>query len=80
MLRQNSKQQPPEQLHYLKLQILMWPIVDANFETNSYQQFGEKRFLTTSTMKWMYDMYIADPEKRKEIYASPLQATVEQLR
>ena len=25
-------------------------------------------------------MYIADPEKRKDIYASPLQATVEQLK
>jgi acetyl esterase/lipase len=58
----------------------MWPIVDANFETDSYRQFGKDRFLTTSTMKWMYDMYIKDPEKRKEIYASPLQASVEQLR
>lgn len=64
---------------HIKLQILMWPIVDANFETDSYQQFGEKRFLTKSLMKWMYDMYIPDPEKRKDIYASPLQATVEQL-
>jgi acetyl esterase len=63
----------------IKLQIMMWPIVDANFETESYQQFGEKRFLTTPLMKWMYEMYIADPEKRKDIYASPLQATVEQL-
>ncbi len=58
----------------------MWPIVDADFETDSYQVFGEKRFLTTSLMKWMYDMYIADPKKRKDIYASPLQATVEQLK
>ncbi|OUL20832.1 alpha/beta hydrolase [Nostoc sp. T09] len=65
---------------HIKLQILMWPIVDADFETNSYHQFGEKRFLTTPTMKWMYDMYIPDPEKRKDIYASPLQATVEQLK
>lgn len=64
----------------IKLQILMWPIVDADFETDSYQQFGEKRFLTTSLMKWMYDLYIADPEKRKDIYASPLQATIEQLK
>jgi acetyl esterase/lipase len=31
-------------------------------------------------MQWMYDMYIPDPEKRKNIYASPLRATVEQLR
>jgi acetyl esterase len=64
---------------HIKLQILMWPIVDADFETESYQQFGEKRFLTTSLMKWMYDLYTTDPEKRKEIYASPLKATVEQL-
>lgn len=64
----------------IKLQILMWAIVDADFETASYKEFGEKRFLTTPLMKWMYDMYIPDPEKRKEIYASPLQATVEQLK
>lgn len=64
----------------IKTQILMWPIVDADFETESYKQFGKDRFLTTSLMKWMYDMYTTDPAQRKEIYASPLQATVEQLR
>ncbi|WP_226163693.1 alpha/beta hydrolase [Hymenobacter terricola] len=64
---------------HIKLQIMMWPIVDANFETGSYQAFGQDRFLTTPLMKWMYDMYIKDPEKRKDIHASPLQATKEQL-
>jgi acetyl esterase/lipase len=64
----------------IKLQILMWAIVDADFETESYKEFGEKRFLTTPLMKWMYDLYIPDPEKRKEIYASPLQAKLEQLK
>jgi len=64
----------------IKLQIMMWPIVEANFETESYKQFGEKRFLTTPLMKWMYDLYTTDPKQRKEIYASPLQATVEQLK
>lgn len=64
----------------IKLQILLWAIVDADFETESYQEFGEQRFLSTPLMKWMYDMYIPDPEKRKEIFASPLQATVEQLK
>ena len=63
----------------IRLQILMWPIVDADFETESYRLFGEDRFLTTPLMKWMYDMYIEDPEKRKDIYASPLQAEIEQL-
>jgi acetyl esterase/lipase len=64
----------------IKLQILMWPIVDANFETESYHLFGQQRFLTVPLMKWMYDMYIPEPEKRQNIHASPLQATVEQLK
>jgi len=63
----------------IKLQILMWPIVDADFETKSYQKFGADRFLTTPLMKWMYDMY-ATKEERKERYNAPLQATVEQLK
>lgn len=64
----------------IKLQVLLWPIVDADFETESYRLFGQQRFLTTSLMKWMYDQYTKDPKQRKEIYASPLQATVEQLK
>jgi acetyl esterase len=64
----------------IKLQIMMWPIVDANFETESYKLFGQDRFLTTPLMKWMYDMYIKDPEKRSDIHASPLQASIEQLK
>lgn len=65
---------------HIKLLVMMWPIVDADFETESYKLFGENRFLTTPLMKWMYDMYIPDPEERKQIYASPLRATVDQLR
>lgn len=63
----------------IKLQVMMWPIVDADFETKSYRKFGKDRFLSTSLMKWMYDLYIQDPEERKTIYASPLQASLEQL-
>jgi acetyl esterase len=64
----------------IKLSIMMWPIVDANFDTESYKAYGDQRYLTKATMMWMYDMYIPDPEKRKDIYASPLRATVDQLR
>ena len=62
-----------------KLQILMWLVADADFEKESWKEFGEKRFLTAPLMKWMWDFY-APPEQRKEIYASPLQASVEQLK
>jgi acetyl esterase/lipase len=64
----------------IKVHIMMWPVTDANFETESFKQFGEKRFLTTPLMKWMWDLYTDDPKQRKEIYAAPLQATVEQLK
>jgi acetyl esterase len=64
---------------HIKLQILLWPIVDADFETESYQKYGENRFLTTSLMKWLYDNYTTDPAERQQIYASPLNATTEQL-
>jgi len=62
-----------------KLQVLMWPVTDVNFETISYKKYGEQRFLTTSLMKWMFDQYTSDSESRKEIYLAPLQATKEQL-
>ena len=62
------------------LQVMMWPILDADFTTQSYKDYAEDRYLATSTMKWMYDMYIKDPEKRKDIYASPLRASIEELK
>lgn len=65
---------------HIKTQIMLWPIVDHDFETESYVQFGEQRFLTTSLMKWMYDLYTKDPAQRRQIYASPLRATNDQLR
>lgn len=64
----------------IKLAIMWWPLTNAGFDTESYKQFGEDRFLTTSLMKWMYDQYTTNPKERKEIYASPLQATTEQLK
>ena len=64
----------------IKLHIMMWPVTDANFERDSFKQFGEKRFLTTPLMKWMWDLYTTDPNQRKEIYASPLQASLDQLK
>ena len=63
----------------IKLQILMWPVTHATFDTESYVEYGKDRFLTTPVMKWMYDAYTTNEEERKEIYISPLNATLEQL-
>lgn len=65
---------------HIKLQVLLWPVTDSDFETVSYNEFSEGRFLTKNMMKWFWDNYLPDTEKRKEIYASPLQASLEQLK
>ena len=35
----------------IKLQIMMWPIVGAKFESESDKQLGEDRFLTTDSAR-----------------------------
>lgn len=64
----------------IKLQVLISPVTDASFETASYTQFANGRFLTRALMMKGWDLYIPDSAKRKEIYASPLQASAEQLK
>lgn len=64
----------------LKYQVLFWPVTNANLETVSYNQFAADRFLTKNMMRWFWDHYVPDVKQRNEIYASPLQASVEQLK
>ena len=64
----------------LKFQVLFWPVTNADLETVSYNQYATDRFLTKNMMKWFWDHYIPDTQQRSEIYASPLQASVEQLK
>jgi acetyl esterase/lipase len=64
----------------IKLHAMLWPVTDADFNTSSYNDLGEGRFLTKNMMKWFWDNYLPDETKRKEIYASPLQAGLDQLK
>ena len=64
----------------LRAEILFWPVTDAKFDTPSYKQFAEGHFLTRNMMKWFWDNYTTDAAKRKDIMASPLQATLAQLK
>ena len=64
----------------LKCQVLFWPVTDARFNTESYEQFQSDHFLTREMMKWFWNHYIPDAAQRNEIFASPLQATLDQLR
>lgn len=64
----------------IRFQLLHWPVTDANLDNASYQQFAEGHFLTKGMMKWFWDSYTTDEAKRREIYASPLQASTQQLK
>jgi acetyl esterase len=64
----------------LKCQIMLWPVTDANFETESYHEYADGYFLSRTMMMWFWDAYAPNPVRRREIYASPLHATVEQLK
>jgi acetyl esterase len=64
----------------IKLQVLFWPVTDADFETASYNQFSTGRFLSKNMMVWFWNNYTMDKTERNQIYASPLRASSEQLK
>ena len=64
----------------LKLQVLISPVTDANFDTESYNRYADGRFLTKALMMKGWDLYLNDHAQRKQIYASPIQASAEQLK
>ncbi|MFV9655624.1 alpha/beta hydrolase [Pseudomonas sp. NY15366] len=64
----------------LRAQVLLWPVTDANFNNASYNQFSEGHFLTRGMMEWFWDNYTTHPKQRNEIHASPLRASLEQLK
>ena len=64
----------------IALQVLFWPATDTNFETESYRSFATGRFLAREFMRFGWDLYAPSAKTRREPYAAPLQASVEQLR
>ncbi|MDT4935788.1 MAG: acetyl esterase [Pseudonocardiales bacterium] len=60
-------------------QVLFYPVTDANFDTESYHQFGDGYFLRRDAMQWFWDQYTTDPAQRAEITASPLRASLDEL-
>jgi len=64
----------------IRFHVMLWPVTDANFETKSYNELAEGHFLSRNMMKWFWDNYAPEIRQRQEIYASPLRATIEQLK
>lgn len=61
-------------------QVLFYPVTDANFETNSYNEFSTGYWLSKEAMKWFWNAYLPNEDERKKHTVSPLQASLEQLK
>lgn len=46
----------------IKLQVLIYPVVNPDFETESYQRFATGHGLTRASMQWFWQQYIGDRE------------------
>jgi acetyl esterase len=64
----------------LAFQLLYYPVTDASFSEGSYADFSEGPWLSKPEMAWFWDAYLPDRAARAGVNASPLNATVDQLR
>ncbi|MGN6273443.1 MAG: alpha/beta hydrolase [Protaetiibacter sp.] len=60
-------------------QSLYYPVTDAAQDTASYREYAEGWYLAAKGMAWFWDAYLPDVEKRSEITASPLRASLDEL-
>ncbi|MEU5893322.1 alpha/beta hydrolase [Streptomyces sp. NPDC047461] len=61
-------------------QSMYYPVTDAAQDTESYRTFAHGPHLTAKAMEWFWNAYTTDPAERAQITASPLRATLEDLR
>ena len=60
-------------------QSMYYPVTDAGQDTGSYREFADGPYLPAKSMAWFWDCYLPDKEKRDEITASPLRASLSEL-
>jgi acetyl esterase len=58
----------------LRFQLLVYPVTNCDFATDSYRENAEGYFLTTAMMKWFWRQYLPDPSRAELPLASPLRA------
>jgi acetyl esterase/lipase len=64
----------------IRYQVLFYPVTDASMSQASYKEFANGPWLTTAAMKWFWDAYAPNKADHKKPTASPLAATIEQLK
>jgi acetyl esterase len=55
-------------------QLLLYPVIAADFDTESYRLYGRGFYNPRPALQWYWDQYVPALEDRQHRYASPLQA------
>jgi acetyl esterase len=58
----------------IALQVLVYPVTDADFDRPSYVDPENQLLLTRGAMVWFWDHYVPDAARRQEPDAAPLRA------
>jgi len=69
-LRARDRGGPP-----IALQVLIYPVTDADFARPSYVDEANQLLVTKDAMVWFWDHYVPDAARRAEPEASPLRAS-----
>src|SRR5215472_5849283 len=64
----------------IRYEVLMYPVTDSSMSQASYDEFADGPWLTKAAMAWFWDAYAPNKKDREKTIASPLSATIEQLK
>jgi acetyl esterase len=59
----------------LRMQLLVYPVTNHDYGTESYEVNGDGYLLTRDMMKWFWDHYLENAEQGRHQFVSPLQAS-----
>ena len=65
--------------HPIAAQLLIYPVIAADFDTESYRLYGKGFYNPQPAMRWYWDQYVPVARDRDHPYASPLRANLEGL-
>ena len=63
----------------LAAQLLLYPVLAADFDTQSYRLFGRGYYNPRPAMQWYWDQYVPTKADRVHPYATPLNAELHDL-
>ncbi|MCV7281119.1 alpha/beta hydrolase [Mycolicibacterium flavescens] len=63
----------------LRAQLLLYPMIAANFDTESYRLYGNGFYNPRPALQWYWDQYVPAVADRTHPYASPLHAHLDGL-